>query len=234
MIYGAILAGGIGSRMQNTDMPKQFLELDNKPIIIHTLEKLLLCTRLDIIYIGITPDWLSFCEDLVTKHVGHDQRVRVIPGGKDRNGTITNIINAINSEFGIKDDDIIVTHDAVRPFVTERIIEENIDSALKYGACDTVIPATDTIVKSDDGSVIAEIPDRSRLYQGQTPQSFNIRLLQRCFAALTDDEKAVLTDACKICVLKDQPVHLVDGEVLNFKITTVGDYQLARAMLLMK
>lgn len=234
MIYAAVLAGGIGSRMQNTDMPKQFLELDGKPIIIHTVEKMLMNTRIDRLYIGINPNWLSFCEDLVAKHFGKNDKIVVVAGGSDRNGTIINIIDAIESTNGISDDDIIVTHDAVRPFLTQRIIDDNIDAALQYGACDTVVKASDTIVRSEEGDFITEIPSRDPLYQGQTPQSFNIKLLQACFDEMTDEERAILTDACKICVLKNRPVRLVEGEVLNFKITTIGDYQMARAMLLIK
>ncbi len=234
MIYAAVLAGGIGSRMQNTDMPKQFLELDGKPIIIHTVEKMLMNTRIDRLYIGINPNWLTFCEDLVAKHFGKNDKIVVVAGGADRNGTIINIINAIEASNGISDDDIIVTHDAVRPFLTQRIIDDNIDAALQYGACDTVVKASDTIVRSEDGEVITEIPSRDPLYQGQTPQSFNIKLLQACFDEMTEEERAILTDACKICVLKNRPVRLVEGEVLNFKITTIGDYQMARAMLLIK
>ncbi len=234
MIYAAVLAGGIGSRMQNTDMPKQFLELDGKPIIIHTVEKMLMNTRIDRLYIGINPNWLSFCEDLVAKHFGKNDKIIVVAGGADRNGTIINIIDAIESANGISDDDIIVTHDAVRPFLTQRIIDDNIDAALQYGACDTVVKASDTIVRSEEGDFITEIPSRDPLYQGQTPQSFNIKLLQSCFDEMTDEERAILTDACKICVLKNRPVRLVEGEVLNFKITTIGDYQMARAMLLIK
>ena len=234
MIYAAVLAGGIGSRMQNTDMPKQFLELNGKPIIIHTVEKMLMNTRIDRLYIGINPNWLSFCEDLVAKHFGKNDKIVVVAGGTDRNGTIINIINAIKSANSISDDDIIVTHDAVRPFLTQRIIDDNIDAALEYGACDTVVKASDTIVRSEEGDFITEIPSRDPLYQGQTPQSFNIKLLQACFDEMTDEERAILTDACKICVLKNRPVRLVEGEVLNFKITTIGDYQMARAMLLIK
>ena len=122
----------------------------------------------------------------------------------------------------------------MRPFLTQRILDDNIDAALQYGACDTVVKASDTIVRSEDGKTIAEIPPRDPLYQGQTPQSFNIKLLMRCFDEMTAEEQAILTDACKICILKGHDVHLVEGEVLNFKITTVGDYQMARAMLLIQ
>ena len=234
MIYAAVLAGGIGSRMQNTDLPKQFLELGDKPILLHTVEKMLMNSRIDRVYIGIHPDWQTYCEDLIAKHLGKEERLTVVPGGEDRNGTIINVIAAIEREFGLGEEDIIITHDAVRPFVTQRILDDNIDAALACGACDTVVKASDTIVRSQDGDVITEIPPRDPLYQGQTPQSFNLKMLKACFEEMTDEERKILTDACKICVLKGKPVKLVQGEVLNFKITTVGDYQLARAMLMMK
>ena len=144
---------------------------------------------------------------------------------------ITELIEKIEADHGTSDEHIIVTHDSVRPFVTMRIIEENIDAALKYGACDTVVPATDTIVVSDEGGTITEIPDRSKMYQGQTPQSFNMKRLKELYFDLSDEEKNVLTDACKICVVRGLPVFMVRGEVSNLKITNVSDYKIAQAMV---
>ena len=232
MIFGAILAGGVGSRMNISDMPKQFLPLGDKPILVHTLEKFLLCERLDMIYIGVHPNWVLHMEDLLDKYVpARKASIRIVPGGGDRNSTIINIIEKIEADHGASDEHIIVTHDSVRPFVTMRIIEENIDAALKYGACDTVVPATDTIVVSDEGGTITEIPDRSKMYQGQTPQSFNMKRLKELYFDLSDEEKNVLTDACKICVVRGLPVFMVRGEVSNLKITNVSEYKIAQAMV---
>ena len=162
MIFGAILAGGVGSRMNISDMPKQFLDLGEKPIIVHTLEKFKLCSRLDHIYLGVHPDWLTHTNDLIEKYLGKAaaENVHVVAGGTDRNSTIFNIISDIEKNFGESEDNIIITHDSVRPFVTQRMIEENIDAAIKYGAVDTVTSAIDTIVESDDGEFIKEIPNR--------------------------------------------------------------------------
>lgn len=231
MIFGAILAGGIGSRMNIADMPKQFLMLGSKPIIIHTIEKFLMCSRFDKIYVGVHPDWLLHMSDLIGKYNLDAEKLVCVAGGKDRNETIFNIIRHIKENYGVDGDDIIVTHDSVRPFVTSRIIEENIDAALDFGACDTVISAMDTIVVSENGNAIANIPNRKFMYQGQTPQSFKINLLFDLYNDLSDEEKAVLTDACKICVVRNYPVHLVAGEVSNMKITTVTDYKIAMAMV---
>ena len=124
-----------------------------------------------------------------------------------------------------------MTHDSVRPFVTHRIIEENIDGAIRYGACDTVVAASDTIVESRDGVVISNIPDRMQMYQGQTPQSFKAEKLMNIFDSLLPEEKEILTDAAKIFVMKGEPVHLVKGEVFNTKITYSYDLEVAEAMI---
>lgn len=231
MIYGAILAGGIGSRMNISDMPKQFLPLGDRPIIIQTLEKFLMCNRLDYIYVGVHSSWVSHMEDLLEKFNLDNDKIIITEGGADRNNTIINIIDKIEKEHGMYDDDIIVTHDSVRPFVTLRIIEDNIDAAIKYGACDTVVSAVDTIVVSEDGDVIHNIPNRKFMYQGQTPQSFKMNMLKGLYNDLTQEEKEILTDACKICVVRNTPVKLVEGEISNIKITTVSDYKMAQAML---
>lgn len=233
MIFGAILAGGVGSRMNISDMPKQFLKLGEKPIIVHTLEKFKLCERLDHIYIGVHPDWVTHMNDLIKKYVGADasDNIHVVAGGGDRNSTIFNIIADIEDKFGESDEHIIVTHDSVRPFVTQRMLKENIDACIKYGAVDTVTSAIDTIVESEDGKVISNIPDRSKMYQGQTPQTFNISLLKKLYNELTEEEKSILTDACKICIVKNHPVYMVEGEISNIKITTVSDYKIAQAMV---
>lgn len=232
MIFGAILAGGVGSRMQMADMPKQFLPLGEKPIIIHTLEKFLTCDKFECVYLGVHSNWITHTRDLIRKYVPNCQdRIQIVAGGSGRNDTIQNIIAAIEEKYGEHEDDIIVSHDAVRPFITMRILQENIAGALEFGATDTVVPAVDTIVVSQDGKVISDIPNRAQLYQGQTPQSFRIQLLKKLYNNLSEEEKEILTDACKICVLQNYPVHLVMGEYTNLKITTPGDYKIAQAMV---
>ena len=115
--------------------------------------------------------------------------------------------------------------------MSHRIIEDNIQSAAEHGACDTVIPATDTIVRSEDGHIISAIPDRSELYQGQTPQSFNLMKLKALMESLTANEEAVLTDACKIFTLRGIEVALVRGDVSNMKITYPQDLRVASALI---
>ncbi len=231
MIFGAILAGGVGSRLNISNIPKQFFILGDKPIIIHTIEKFLVCERIDCIYVGIHKDWVCYMNDLLKQYNIDTNKVKLTEGGSDRNLTLLNVINSIESDYGESDEHIIVTHDAVRPFVTLRMIEENIDAAIKYGACDTAVAAIDTIVMSKDSEFISEIPNRKLMYQGQTPQSFNMSMIKKLYIDLSEEEKAVLTDACKICTVRNVGVKIVDGDMSNIKVTTVSDYKMAQAML---
>lgn len=231
MIFAAILAGGIGSRMGGTDTPKQFLTLGNKPVIIHTIEKFVINENIDKTIVLIPKKFVNHTNNLIRKYIGENDNIIVIEGGKTRNDTLMNSIKFIEENFGIDDESIILTHDSVRPFVTHRIIKDNIDAARKYGACDTVIPATDTIVESVNGETIESIPVRDYYYQGQTPQSFNIKKLFNLISSLTEAETNILTDACKIFTLKDEDVHLVSGEVTNIKITYPYDLKLANTIL---
>ena len=231
MIFAAILAGGVGSRMGGTDTPKQFLTLGDKPVIIHTIEKFVINSKFDKILVLSPQNFINHTNNLINEYFGENNNIVVLEGGNTRNDTIINSIDYIKENFDIDDDSIIVTHDSVRPFVTHRIIEDNINAAKEFGACDTVVPATDTIVESVDGEMIKDIPIRDNFYQGQTPQSFKINKLYELINDLSDKETNILTDACKIFVLKGEDVHLVDGEITNIKITYPYDLKLANTIL---
>ncbi len=231
MVYGVVLAGGVGNRYGNAEKPKQYLILGDKPIIVHTIEKFYINDKFEKVLVLCPGQWVSYTKNLLHKYLGNNDRVVVIEGGSTRNETIMNSIRYIDSTDGVDKDTIIVTHDAVRPFVTHRILEENIEMARKYGACDTVVPATDTIVRSDDNTVITEIPDRSKLYQGQTPQSFNAVKLRDLYESLSAEEKEILTDAAKIFAIRGEKVYLVNGEVYNIKITYPYDLKVAETLL---
>lgn len=231
MVYGVILAGGVGSRMGG-DKPKQYLTVKDKPIIIYTVEKFFAVPEFEKIIVLCPKQWVEHTKNLIEKHIAPAQdKIVVTEGGETRNETIMNAIAYIESEGKLDKDTIIVTHDSVRPFVTSRIITENIEYAKQYGACDTVVPATDTIVEAADNTTISSIPDRSKMYQGQTPQSFNALKLKNIYGALTDDEKNILTDAAKIFVIKGEKVALVQGETYNMKITYPYDLRVAKSLL---
>lgn len=230
MVYGVILAGGVGRRMGN-DKPKQFLTVGEKPIIIHTIEKFIVFPNFDKVIVLCPEQWIAQTKSLVKKYIGDTDKLVFKEEGETRNETIMNSIKYIEEEGNLDENTVIVTHDSVRPFVTHRILDDNVKAALKFGACDTVVAATDTIVESLDNNIISQIPDRSKMYQGQTPQSFKAVKLKELYYSLTDAEKDILTDAAKIFVTKGEPVQLVEGEVFNIKITYPYDLRVAEALL---
>ena len=232
MIYAGILAGGKGTRMGVTELPKQFLELKGKPIIIHTIEKFLTFSVIDKVVLGIHPDWISYMEDLIDKYLSaYSERIWIAAGGTDRNETIANVIAVIQDFQTIDDEDILITHDAVRPFVSCKTIQENINLISDHDAVDSVVESTDTIVESRDSRRVSAIPERKYLYQGQTPQTFRMNEFLKLYNKLSSSEKLVLTDACKIFVLNNKNVALAAGEYSNIKITTITDLKIAKAML---
>ena len=226
MIYAGILAGGKGSRM-NRDIPKQFIELDGKPIIIHTIEKFLNVKEIDQIIISVVEEYIEYTKELIAKYFDTDKIV-VIKGGSSRSESLMNVCNYIGKDSR----SIILTHDAARPFVSERIIKDNIDMMKKeeYDAVGTFVPAIDTIAEFKN-DLLSNIPLRDNLYNVQTPQTFRINELLENYNNLTDEEKSILTDATKIYLIKGKKVGLVLGDRNNIKITTDFDLKIGELLI---
>ncbi len=230
MIFAGIVAGGSGTRMKSSNVPKQFIRVLDKPIIIYTVEKFAAQKHIDEIYIGIKPEWHEVMDSLLTEYSIDTNRVKVVDGGGDRNQTVMNIVTAIKAAQKIKKGDIILTHDAVRPFLTEKMIEDNIIGALKYSACGTYVKCVDTVVSSNDGETVDTTLDRSSLYRAQTPQSFDITLLDKYYSELDEQQKAKLTDTCSIFTAMGEKIHIVEGNAINIKITTDSDLIIAKLL----
>ena len=232
MVFGVIVAGGVGNRMGNLERPKQYLMLGDKPVIVHTVQRFLRNDAFEHLIVPCPKVWIEHTNSLIKKYFPEKkEHITVLEGGDTRNETIMNAIAFIEQSYGLDEETLIVTHDSVRPFLTDRIIQENIDYGKKYGAADTVIPATDTIVTSEDGAIISDIPDRKKMYQGQTPQTFRAKKLRELYSSLTKEEKEILTDASKIYVIKGEKVYLVNGEVSNIKITYPYDLRVAETLV---
>lgn len=225
MVYAVIAAGGIGSRM-GSETPKQYIKIGDKEIIRHTVEKFSYIERIKKVIVLCPEDWVEY-----TSKLFDSDKITVISGGITRNDTLMKAIDYIEATDGLAEDTFLVTHDAVRPFVTTEIIENNINALIKYGATGTAIPATDTIFESKDKYIISSVPDRSTLFQAQTPQCFSAIKLRELYNSLSEAEKEILTDACKIYTIKGYDVHLVKGDVSNIKITYPYDLIVAEAIL---
>ncbi len=229
MVFAGILAGGHGRRM-GENLPKQFLEVGGQPILIRTIDAFIQAERFDCVYVAIAEDWLEYAKEMVLKYFGADSGIRIIGGGSDRTGSLLRVIDAINTDFGEDEHHVLVSHDAVRPFVNERIIDESIVRAQECGCAGTVIPTTDTIIVSEDGMTVGDIPDRSGMFRAQTPQSFRIGLYLDALNALSKEQRAQVTDVCGVFSRVGKTVRLVIGDEYNIKITTPLDLITAEAI----
>jgi len=227
MNIAVILAGGSGTRM-GSDVPKQFIDIYGKPLIVHTIEAFDINPRIDYIAVLCKEDWK---EDLMIwiRKYGLSKVKWIIDGGDTRQESVYNGINHLK-DF-CKDEDILVIHDAARPLISQRIIDENIDFTIKHKAVDTVIPSTDTIIKSLDGEVIESVPVRKELYLGQTPQSFSYGLIKAAHEEALKQNILNATDDCQLVLKLGTDVHLVAGDKLNFKVTTFEDLLLLKSII---
>ncbi|MBQ8108491.1 MAG: 2-C-methyl-D-erythritol 4-phosphate cytidylyltransferase, partial [Ruminococcus sp.] len=226
--YAALVAGGSGTRMKNAPMPKQFLQLEGEAIITIALRTFYELEQIDQIYVGINPDWYDYTRELFVGCGFDMHRVKLVKGGADRNSTVMNILDSVKAEHDISQGDVILTHDAVRPFVSKQIILDNIACAKKFSACGTYIPTNDTIIRSLDGETVRENLVRSQLMRAQTPQSFELSALCSCIEKLGEDRVRELTDTCGIFTECGYPIHIVSGSEDNFKITTEFDLSIAK------
>ena len=231
MIYAAILAGGVGSRMQNGDLPKQFMEIGGKPILIRTVEAFLRCDVIDHIVVAVTKGWPDYAEDLLEQYFGEEERLSVTVGGSDRLGSLVCACAALSAKYAVTEEDIVLTHDGARPFVTEETIGENIALMDSYDCVTTAVPAVDTILISENGADVCAIPERKTMFAVQTPQTFRVMELISAIESLTEDEKSSLTDGAKIYLLKGKSVGIAKGASSNIKITEPKDIAIGEALL---
>ena len=229
MNFAVLLAGGSGSRMKTATLPKQFLELKNEPILRLTVDKFLICPKIDHIVVAAPAIWIRHAQDVLRDLRFKD--VQICEGGKTRQESLYKAVKHIESVFPVTTEDLVVSHDVVRPFVSLRVIEENLEALKHYDAVDTVLPATDTIVESKDGQVISSIPDRKTMYQGQTPQSFRRVAYLNLYEQLDPNYLNNVTDAARILAENGLSVGLVKGDEFNIKITTEYDLRIASFLL---
>ena len=229
MIYGVVLAGGTGTRMKNGPMPKQFIELGGVPTIILTITRMLLVERFDVLIIAIHQSWVEYLNDLIERFI-NDSRIVVIPGGAERLDSIANSV-AEAAKRGVSHDDVIVLHDAVRPFVPIKVLEDSIDGALEHDAVVAAVPAVDTMLWIEEGTIVSDMPDRSKLYHGQAPDSFRLEVLKHSLETLTDEDRKIITGTAQICMLKGIKIHTILGDRNNIKLTTPEDLITAEGLL---
>ena len=233
MIYAAILAGGVGKRVERTQIPKQFISIGGTPIIIFTLREFLKNDRFQKIYIAVHPEWSMYLYELMDMTFTSDEmnKIEIVNGGKERLDSFANVMDTIIKEHGLNEDDILICHDSVRPFVRQQMINDCIDATLEDNVALTVIPTTDTIHVAHDEKFIDGTLDRNGLYNGQNPSGFNIKLLKTALESFTDEVKEKITGTTQLVLKLGQKIRIVDGHTSNFKITTDNDLDIADRMV---
>ena len=233
-VFVIIPAAGLGTRMgvphagQAPVRSKQFLELNGVPILIHTLRKFVLAPLVDSIWIAMRRTEIdSFAPTL--ERAGLGKPVHLVEGGEHRQESVGNVLDALPAESN----DLVLIHDAVRPFVSQETIAGVIEQAKRYGAAIAGVPAIDTIKRVErraEGAVVEATIPREQIVQAQTPQGFRYGLLSPIFNEARI-EGFQGTDEASLLERAGQDVHVVMGSAQNFKITTPADLALAEFFL---
>lgn len=230
MNIAVIFAGGSGARMHTKSRPKQFLELNGKPIIIYTLELFDNHRDIDAIVVSCIEEWIPFLEKMLHKF-DVTKVAKIVPGGRNGQESIYNGLVAAREVAGEKADEaIVLVHDGVRPLITEETISDNIQKVKEEGSCITCIPATETfIVGQGDGSY--QVPSRANSLIARAPQSFYLKDILEAHHKSQQEGKANFIDSCSLMSYYGKKLGIVQGPVENIKITTPMDFYMFRALV---
>ncbi len=219
-----IVAGGSGLRMQ-TSVRKQFLELNGKPVIAHTLLAFDGSSHIDRIILVLPLEEVAMVDRDILPTLKLSKPVDLVVGGVERQESVFNGLEHLDSNCRI-----VAVHDGVRPFVTSRQISDCIETAQKEGACILGIPAVDTLKKVTQHQTIEGTVDRRRIWMAQTPQAFNVDLIKRAHQQARKDHIAGTDDAALVERL-GIAVKIIPGSWKNIKITTPDDWRFSEALI---
>jgi len=217
--YAIILAGGSGLRLDDK-VPKQFLPLANRPVIAWSMQTFAACEAIDHI-IAVLPDRYLPQAELIFQEYSIQKILKLVPGGSTLQESASNAIASLPFD----DNDVILIHDAARPFIRQETIISCVSEARTHSAAGVYVPVQDTVAEIRD-SFVATVPPRDTLFAAQTPQAFRFSIINAAhMAALRNGTTA--TDDVSLAIAAGFRVKMVRGESSNFKITTTLDYQAA-------
>jgi len=220
-----IPAAGIGRRI-NSDIKKQYLVIDGKPILVHTIEAIIQSNLIDKVIIVVTAGDQEYCREKVISPYNLEFNIELTEGGKTRQESVFNGLQIVQ-----EDCEIVLIHDGVRPFVNTELIEELLIAADEFGAATAAVPVKDTIKIVDDDYFVVKTPSRKTLWATQTPQTFRYELIKKAHQKAKDISLTATDDASLVEKL-GYKVKVVMGNYRNIKITTPED--LDWAVLLLK
>lgn len=232
MNIAIIFAGGLGQRLNNGEnsTPKQFLKINDKPIIIRTLELFQTHKDIDKIYISIHPDYYEYMQDLV-KYYYITKTAGIVNGGKTGQESIYNALKLAQKEN--PQDSIVLIHDGVRPNITEEVITKNIECTKKNGNAITCTSCFETILISENGINPEHVPYRKDTYAAQAPQTFHLGEVIEAheITRKTNPNYTDIVDTCTLYKTLNKKTFMVKGNRGNIKITTIEDLYILRALI---
>lgn len=226
-----VLAAGRGTRMKS-DIPKQFMPLEGRPVIYYAL-KVFQDSFIDEIVLVTDPSEEKFCREEVIEKYGLTKVKKIAYGGSERYYSVANGLSCVSA-----DAEYIFIHDGARPFVTPQILEDAYANVCEHRACVAAMPVKDTIKIADENGFVVSTPRRDRVWQMQTPQVFEASLIRSAYEQLvqeadrlTADGVSITDDAMVVEYLMKQPVKLFRASYENIKLTTPEDMLIAAELL---
>ncbi|MBD5445833.1 MAG: 2-C-methyl-D-erythritol 4-phosphate cytidylyltransferase [Mycoplasma sp.] len=229
MNFAIIVAGGNGSRLKSSSIPKQFIEIEGIPIFWYSIKKFLNNKNIDYIIVPCHANWISYAKEFVKKN-NVEKRVKICNAGISRNASIENSINYINDNYKnfLKKDSVIITHDAARIFVIFEIVSNNFKEIKKFDVITTVVPSIDTIMLTSESNSNLKIPNREKCFLSQTPQTTKWNIIKDIYKNQKKSKWFNNSDLCKLALLNRNSIGFVFGNYGNFKITTDFDLEIAK------
>ncbi len=229
MNIGVIFAGGSGKRMHTRGTPKQFLEVDGKPIIIHTLEKFEMCPDVDAVVVVCLEAYIPYLKKLTGRYM-LEKVLRIVPGGKTGQESIYYGLCSARELAG-EGKAIVLIHDGVRPLITKELITANIKTAEAEGNAVTVAPATETIFQFEhDTKIVSRIYDRSTCFVAKAPQTFVLKDILDAHEQAREKHQEYI-DSASLMKAYGYTLHTVESTPDNIKVTTPSDYYMLKAIM---
>ena len=219
MNYAVILSGGVGSRMGNKNLPKQYMLAMGKPVIVYTLEQFDACPDVDELVIVANPEWNAQILSWV-KEYGIQKPVKLAEPGAQRQDSLVSGLLACGSQ---SEDDLALVHDAARPLVSAELITRCAEAMVDYDALVPVTEVRDTVYQSFDGKLVENLADRSTLFLGQSPEVFRLQKYLNLNLQATQEEKDATRGGCEMAFRNGLKVGMIIGDDCNFKLTTPAD-----------
>lgn len=229
MNIAIIFAGGVGSRMNSRELPKQFLKVWDKPIIIHTIEHFEQNELIDAIVVVCVADWIDYLRDILRSYSIKKVKA-IVPGGSTGQLSIYNGLCAAE-KLTAAQDTIVLIHDGVRPMINSGLITANIQAVQQYGNAITGSIVKETIVSVNEEDIIEFVPERKFSRVAKAPQSFLLKDILAAHRQALSEGRSNFIDSCTMMRHYGHTLHMVDGPYENLKITTPDDFYTMRAIL---